>query len=138
MSASAAFANDILTALLIDGDYGAIVVGLHTADPGAAGTQATSEVAYTGYARQPAAVGATNWTVSGNAFQNATPIEFPEATAVSGTVTITHFTIGNATSGAGKVLLRGKLTNPLTINVGTEPRFKVGTLVGTVDTSAPL
>ena len=38
MSASAAFANDLLTALLVDGDDGATYIALHTADTGAAGT----------------------------------------------------------------------------------------------------
>ena len=40
-------------------------VALHTADPGEAGTQATSETAYTGYARQTVARTAGGWAVSG-------------------------------------------------------------------------
>lgn len=136
MSASAAFANDLLTALLVDGDYGPTYIALHTADTGADGTQDSNEVSYTGYARQ--LVDAGDWAVDGADFENAAPIEFPEVEGVSGTVTVTHFTIGNAASGAGKVLLRGKLTNPLPITVGQEPRFKAGLLTGSVDTSAPV
>lgn len=136
MSASAAFANDLLTALLVDGDYGPTYIALHTADTGADGTQDTNEVAYTGYARQ--LVNPADWAVSGATFENELAIEFPEVTGVTGSPVATHFTIGNAASGAGKVLLRGKLTNPLPITVGQEPRFKAGFLTGSVDTSAPV
>ncbi len=133
MSASTYFANALLTSLLIDGDFGSVVVALHTADPGAAGNQSTSTPGYTGYAPVTVGVGAGEWDVTGNAFENVEPIEFPEATAVAGTVTITHFTIGDGTN----IYLRGLLNNPLTVNVGTEPRFKAGTLIGSVNTSAP-
>ena len=136
MSASTAFANDLLTALLADGEFGATYIALHTADPGAGGTQTTSEVAYTGYARQ--LVNPADWAVVGATFENELSIEFPEVSAVGGGVTATHFTIGNGASGGGKVLLRGKLQNPLPITVGQEPRFKAGLLTGSVDTSAPV
>lgn len=136
MSASTAFANDLLTALFTDGDFGDTWIALHTADTGAAGGQSTNEVTYTGYVRQ--AVDAGDWAVDGADFENAAPIEFPEVEGVSGTVTVTHFTIGTAGSGTGKVLLRGKLTNPVTLSVGMEPRFKAGALTGSVSTAAPV
>ena len=136
MSASNAFANDLLTALLVAGDFGPTYIALHTADTGAAGTQATSELAYAGYARQ--LVNPADWAVSGAGFENELAIEFPEVTGVTGTPSATHFTIGNAASGAGKVLLRGKLQNPLPISIGQEPRFKAGMMTGSVDTSAPV
>ena len=136
MSASNAFANDLLTALLISKNYGPTYIALHTADTGAGGTQATNELAYTGYARQ--LVNPSDWTVSGASFNNKLAIEFPEVTGVTGSPVAAHSTIGNAASGAGKVLLRGKLTNPLPITVGQEPRFKAGLLTGSVNTSAPV
>ena len=43
---------------------GSLYVGLHTADPGEAGTQATSEATYTGYARVAVARSAGGWTTS--------------------------------------------------------------------------
>ena len=135
MSASAAFANDLLTALLVSGGFGPTYIALHTADTGAAGTQATNEVSYTGYARK--LVNPADWTVTGANFANKLPIEFPEVTGGAG-ATATHFTIGNAATGSGKVLLRGKLANPLPLTVGQEPRFKAGLLTGSVDTSAPV
>lgn len=136
MSASTAFANDILTAIFTDGDFGSTYIALHTADPGAAGTQSTSEAAYTGYARKQVTVG-TGWTVSGATFQNASAIEFDEVTGAA-TGTATHFTIGAAGTGASRVYLRGKLQAPVTIAVGQELRFKAGFLTGSVDTSAPV
>lgn len=41
-----------------------LTVALHTADPGEAGTQLTSETAYTGYARQTVARTTGGWTVA--------------------------------------------------------------------------
>jgi hypothetical protein len=70
-------------------------VALHTADPGDAGTQATSETAYTGYARVFVARTTGGWTVSGTAPTQAAPfanIDFPACTG--GTSTITYFSVG--------------------------------------------
>ena len=49
---------------------GSFYVALHTADPGDAGTQSTSEASYTGYARVAVARTAGGWTVSGNQVSN--------------------------------------------------------------------
>ena len=43
---------------------GSLYVGLHTSDPGEAGTQATNEIAYTGYARQALTRTAGNFSVA--------------------------------------------------------------------------
>lgn len=134
MSASNAFANDLLNAIFKDGVFGETFIALHTADTGAAGNQATSEVAYTGYARQK--VEAADWAVNVADFRNAAAIEFPEVTGAAGAV-LTRFTIGNDADGAGKVLLRGKLLNPVTVSVGQELRFKPGEMTGAVSTDAP-
>jgi hypothetical protein len=45
---------------------GSLFVALHTADPGAAGTQSTSEAAYTSYARVAVARSSGGWTVTGS------------------------------------------------------------------------
>ncbi len=135
MSASNAFANDLLNAVFKTGEFGPTYIALHTADTGAPGTQATSEAAYTGYARQQVAT--ADWTVDVADFQNAAAIEFPEVTGAAGAV-LTHFTIGNTATGAGKVLLRGKLANAVTVAVGQELRFKAGDLTGAVSTAAPV
>ena len=43
-----------------------LYVALHTANPGEAGAQNTSECAYTGYARVAVARSGSGWTVTGN------------------------------------------------------------------------
>src|SRR5574337_1680662 len=111
MSKSNAFENDILklffnaTAIadLADNDATSpatnLYVSLHTADPGEAGTQATSETAYTGYARVAVARTSGGWTVTNNSVSPAANIDFGECTASPGGA-ITHFGIGtNATAG---------------------------------------
>ena len=82
-----------------------LYIALHTADPGAAGNQSTSEVNYTGYARLSVARGAGGFTITSNVMNPAATMEFGEMTAGT-TQTATHMTIGTATSGSGKVLFR--------------------------------
>lgn len=135
MSASNAFANELLIAIFKTGTFGPTYIALHTADTGGAGTQETAEASYIGYTRQQVAPAA--WTVTGANFENGAAIEFSEVTGSPGQV-LTHFTIGNANSGAGKVLLRGKLLNPVTVTMGQELRFKAGEMTGSVSTSAPV
>ncbi|MFN8992931.1 MAG: hypothetical protein ACK5X3_04600, partial [Pseudomonadota bacterium] len=48
-----------------------LFVSLHTADPGEAGTQLTSEANYTSYARATVSRSGTGWTVTGNQVVNA-------------------------------------------------------------------
>ena len=50
---------------------GSLYVSLHTADPGEAGDQTTSETAYTNYARVAVARTTGGWTVTNNAVANA-------------------------------------------------------------------
>lgn len=96
---------------------------LHTADPGEAGTQSTSEVAYTGYARVAVARTAGGWTVTGSSVSPVNAIEFGEMTAGSAG-TATHASIGTAASGAGKILYKGALTPAVSYNVGVIPRLR--------------
>lgn len=108
-----------------------LYVSLHTADPGEAGDQTTSETSYTGYARVAVNRDSGGWTVSGNQAVNAAQILFGQDTA--GTPTITHVGVGTASSGAGALLLSNALTNPLVMQVGTTPLFSAGQLIFTAD-----
>jgi hypothetical protein len=103
-----------------------LFVSLHTADPGEAGTQTTSEATYTGYARVAVARGA-GWTVTGNSVSPAANIDFPAATG--GTNTITHFAVGTATSGAGKILYKGTVTPNISVSTGVTPRLETDTAI---------
>jgi hypothetical protein len=113
---------------------GNLFVALHTADPGEAGNQGTSETTYTGYARQAVARSAAGWTLSGTAptqVANAAVITFPASTV--GTPTITHFSIGTASTGAGKIVVSGALTSAVTIVLSQPNPWAIGALVATCD-----
>ena len=104
-----------------------LYVSLHTADPGEAGDQTTSECAYTGYARVAVARNSGGWTVSGNSVSPAANIDFPQATA--GSETATHFAVGTASSGAGKLLYKGTISPNIAISNGVIPRLTTATAI---------
>jgi hypothetical protein len=111
---------------------GSFYVSLHTADPGEAGSQTTSEAAYTGYARVAVARSAAGWTISGNNVSNAAAINFGQKTAGSDE-TITHFGIGSDLSGAGNLFFSGALSASRLISNGITPSFAIGELDVNVD-----
>jgi hypothetical protein len=146
MSKSNTFENDLLlllfnnTNMALVGDAtglrGSTVVGslffsLHTADPGEAGDQTTSEIAYTSYARAAVARTAGGFTVAGNAVSLTANVDFPEGTGGSGTAT--HWAVGTAVSGAGKLLYKGTLTPSVVCGTGVIPRIKSSTAIVTED-----
>lgn len=100
-----------------------LYVSLHTADPGEAGSQTTSETAYTGYARIGVARTAGGWTVASGSVSPVANIDFGECTAVPGAA-ITYFGVGTLVSGAGKLLYSGTVTPNITMAVGVIPRLK--------------
>jgi len=103
-----------------------LTVALHTADPGEAGTQATNETAYTGYARQTVARTSGGWTVTGNSVSPVANIDFPECTAAPG-ANITHASVG--TGVANKLLWKGALSAAIVMAVGVIPRIKTTSTV---------
>lgn len=110
---------------------GVYYVRLHTADPGEAGAQNTSEISYTGYAAVSVARSGAGWLVSGNTVSNVGAVTFGACTAGSGTAT--HFSIGTAATGAGNLLLSGALTGSLAISAGITPSFSAGQLQASLD-----
>lgn len=105
---------------------GNLYVALHTADPGEAGGQNTSEATYTGYARVAVARDNTGWTCAGNTATNAAQIQFGLCTA--GSETVTHFSVGTASSGAGQILYSGALNSSLAVSNNVQPTFAAGGL----------
>lgn len=103
-----------------------LYVSLHTADPGEAGDQTTSEATYTSYARVAVARTSGGWTVTNETATNAAAINFPACTG--GSNTITYFAIGTASSSTGKVLFSGALTSSLAVSTGITPSFAIGDL----------
>lgn len=104
-----------------------LFVSLHTADVGEAGSQTTNEVAYTGYARVGVNRNTGGWTVTANSVSPAANIDFGACTA--GTATATHWAVGTATSGAGKVLYKGTISPSISISSGVTPRLTTATAV---------
>jgi len=98
-----------------------LTVALHTADPGEAGTQSTSETAYTGYARVAVARTAGGWTVTGSSVSPVANIDFGECTASPGG-NITHASVG--TGVGNKLLWSGVLSAAIVMGVGVIPRIK--------------
>jgi hypothetical protein len=105
---------------------GSLYVSLHTADVGETGTQSTLEATYTSYARVAIARSGAAWTVTTGTATNAAAVTFPAATG--GTNTITHFAVGTAISGTGKVLYKGTLSSSLVVSNGITPAFAIGQL----------
>lgn len=105
-----------------------LYVSLHTADPGEAGSQTTSEIAYTGYARQPVARTSGGFAVTANSVSPVANIDFPEMTGGAGG-TVTHAVIGTSLSGAGKILWSGTVTPNIVVATGVTPRYKTTSTV---------
>lgn len=146
MSATNAFEDKILSLYLTNADAanigdatglrgsstaGVIWIGLHTANPNETGNQATSEAAYTSYARQSVARSTAGWTVTSGVGDNDSAINFPAATG--GSETETHFGLGFNQTTAGSLDICGALTASLAVSSGITPSFGVGALDVTCD-----
>jgi len=94
-----------------------LYIALHTADPGEAGDQTTSEISYTGYARVAVVRSASGWTVTNNSVSPVAAITFGAMTAGAGG-TVTYGSVGVAASGASKILLYGTVTPNIVVAVG--------------------
>ncbi|MFN9843803.1 MAG: hypothetical protein ACK52I_07000 [Pseudomonadota bacterium] len=110
---------------------GSFYVSLHTADPGEAGSQTTSEASYTGYARVSVNRTSGGWTRSGSTISNTALVQFAQCTG--GSATVTHFGIGTDSTAAGNLIFKGALTSSLSISNGIQPQFSAGQLTVTVD-----
>lgn len=86
-----------------------LYLSLHTADPGEAGDQSTSEVSYTGYARVAVLRTSGGFTVTNNSVSPAATVAFPQRTDNGAAVVATHAVVGTLSSGGGKQLARGAL-----------------------------
>lgn len=99
----------------------------HTADPGEAGTQTTSECAYGSYARVAVARTSGGFTVTANSVSPVANVDFPAA--ISGTETITHFAVGTVISASGKILYSGTVTPNISVSTGVTPRFTTASAI---------
>ena len=109
---------------------GSFYVSLHTANPGAGGSQTTSEAAYGSYTRVGVARSSGGWTISGSSptsSANTAAVTFPQCT--SGSETETFTVIGRDSSGAGEILWFGSLTSNLAVSTGITPSYAIGALI---------
>lgn len=102
-----------------------LTVALHTADPGEAGTQSTSECAYGSYARVTVARTSGGWTVTNNSVSPVAAITFP--TATSGSETATYFSVGTGVS--NKLLYSGAISPTIAISTGVTPQLTTASTV---------
>jgi hypothetical protein len=139
MSATNVFENGLLSLIFENANYanvgdatglrgsttaGVFYISLHTADPGEAGSQNTTESAYTNYARVSVARSTAGWSVASGVADNDSAITFA-ACGVTGS-TITHNGIGSDSSGAGNLFITG--TSSLVVSSGITPSFATGAL----------
>ena len=139
MSKSNAFENSLLklifnaTAIANLADNAAsspltnLYVSLHTADPGEAGDQSTSEATYTGYARIAVARTSGGWTVTANSVSPVANIDFGACTA--GSSTVTYFGVGTASTGAGILYYSGTVTPSIAVTTGVTPRLTTASTI---------
>ena len=106
---------------------GSLYFSLHTADPEETGDQTTNEVAYTSYARVAVARSGAGWTVTADAVAVDANVTFPAGSGGSGTAT--HWGLGTASSGAGKLLYKGAISPSIVCGSGVTPQLTAGTVV---------
>jgi hypothetical protein len=111
---------------------GSFWFSLHTASPTAAGTQTSSEVTFTGYARVAVARN-TGFTTTSNASTNAAEVLFGECDGTGATVT--HIGVGTDETGAGHLVMYAALTESRAVADGIALRFPAGDLDFTVPTT---
>lgn len=103
-------------------------VSLHTADPGEAGTQLTSEIVYGAYARTAVTRTAGGWAVTGGVASPVADITFPASTS-GASATATHAMVGTLTTGAGVHLFSGTVTPNITVVTGVTPRLTTASTI---------
>ncbi len=102
-----------------------VAVSLHTADPGEAGVQSTSETTYAGYARILVPRTSGGWAVTGGSVSPVANVDFPAGTGGAGT--LTHFTTGKTGGGATDIHMSGTVTPNIVAGNGVTPRLTTAT-----------
>ena len=98
-----------------------LYMSLHTADPGPAGDQTTSEAAYTSYARVPVVRSAAGWTLTGETITPVATIIWP--TATGGAETETFWGIGLSLTGAGTLIYSGPISPTIAVANSITPEL---------------
>src|SRR4051812_20139386 len=138
MSIGNTFENDLLglifngTAIANIADNAAsaplanLYLALHTADPGEAGSQTTSETGYTGYARKAVARSTSGFTAPASGSTSlAANQDFPTGSGAPDTCT--YCSVGTAASAAGKIIMSGPISPSILTGNGVIPRLTPAT-----------
>lgn len=104
-----------------------IVHALHTADPGDAGAQNTTEAGYSNYARQNVVRTTSGYTAaSGGANFLVANLDFPSSGGAG--TSLTHFSQGKSGGGASAILWSGAISPTIAIGAsGIIPRLTTAT-----------
>jgi hypothetical protein len=105
-----------------------VYVALHTGDPGETGD--SNEVSTTSYSRASTSANG-DWTRSGNTFENAVDISFPQAQENWGT--ISHFSLWDGSSGSDNAIAYSALNSSRSVETDDSPIFRAGSLTGSVN-----
>jgi hypothetical protein len=92
---------------------------LHTADPTITGSQASSEIAYTGYVRLSVVRTSSGFTITGASVSPTSDLTFAACTGGTGTANYASF--GTSSTGATPFLYYGALTPPISCSSGVTP-----------------
>jgi hypothetical protein len=127
------FTNAAISSLLRDAaaPLTDLYISLHSADPGATGSQTTSELTtgqYTTYERVAVARTTGGFTVGTATVSPAATVTFPACTGGSG-VTATYFGIGTDATGTGHLLYAGPISPTIAIADGVTPELTTATAV---------
>jgi hypothetical protein len=112
-----------------------IVIALHTADPGDAGFQNTTETGYTLYTRVNVARTTGGWSLLGSAVSPDQPglvspaanIDFPAGSGAPDTVTF--FSTGKSGGGASAILWSGSVSPSIATGNGITPRLTTASTI---------
>lgn len=107
---------------------GSFYLSLHTAAPGVGGSQNTSEISYTGYARVAMARTSGGWTRTGDNISPTATVSWPACTGGAGG-TVTHVGIGTDSGGAGHLLMYGTITPNIAVSNGVTPQATTASTV---------
>lgn len=100
---------------------------LHTASPGVGGNQSTNEISYTGYTRIPIPRDGSIIDGTVNPVALLSNIDFGLMTGGAGG-TVTHASIGTASSGAGHLVQIFTVTPNIVVSNGVTPRLTAGNM----------
>lgn len=100
-------------------------LGAHTSDPGESGNQTTNETSYTSYARVTVARTSSGFDTTGGVSTLAALTSFPACTG--STATLTHLSLGNASSGTGRLQTSGTITPNISVSSGVTPQLTTAT-----------